>query len=102
MGIPAAFRGFAVSMALTAPAAFAGQSGMSFSEKCPDIPSCARAVGALLDQKYIFDGEVKGQVFATPNTQLNAENAELLFTHALSMLGYSRVPVGQPGTFEIM
>jgi type II secretory pathway component GspD/PulD (secretin) len=73
----------------------------SFAEQCPEIAVCAKAVGDLLGQKYIFDADVKGQVKATPNLELTKENAELLFTNALNMNGFSRVPLGA-NTYQIM
>ncbi len=74
----------------------------TFADQCPDIASCAKAVGELLGQKYIFDGDTKGQIKATPNLELTKENAELLFTNALNMNGYSRVPLGMPHAYQIM
>ncbi|MCC7442200.1 MAG: hypothetical protein IT285_11235 [Bdellovibrionales bacterium] len=75
----------------------------SFSEKCPDIPTCAKVVGTMLDEKYIYlPDEMKGKVEGTPNLELTAGNAELLFTQMLHMQGYSRVPTGQPRTYQIM
>jgi general secretion pathway protein D len=73
----------------------------SFSEQCPDIPTCAKAVGELLGQSYVYDADLKGLVKATPGLQLTRENAELLFTNALDMENYARVPLGA-GVFRIM
>lgn len=74
----------------------------SFTEKCPDIASCAKAVSELLGQKYVFDADVKGKVEATANLELTKENAELLFTNMLNINGFSRVPAGQENTFQIL
>jgi type II secretory pathway component GspD/PulD (secretin) len=74
----------------------------TFESKCPDIAPCARVVGELLNQKYVFDNDVKGQFHATQNLELTKENAELLFTNMLAAEGYSRVPLGQPGLYQIV
>ena len=72
-------------------------------EKCPSIETCASIVSELLGQKYIFDPElVKGKVQATGNMELTKENAELLFTQMLHISGFSRVPIGQANTFQIL
>ncbi|MGZ3708285.1 MAG: hypothetical protein ACXWPM_05625 [Bdellovibrionota bacterium] len=39
---------------------------------------------------------------ATSNVELTQENAEILFTDALNMSGFSRVPLAAPGTYQIM
>lgn len=74
----------------------------TFAESCPDIQTCANAVASILGQKYIFDSEVKGKIISTSNFELTKENAELLFTKALDMNRYARVPLSQPGMFQIM
>jgi len=74
----------------------------TFAEQCPDIATCAKVVGELLGQKYIFDADVKGQIKATSNLELTKSNAELLFSNALNMNGFSRVPLSSPNTFQIM
>ena len=74
----------------------------TFESKCPDIAPCARAVGELLGQKYVFDSDVKGLYHGTQNLELTRENAELLFTNMLNAEGYARVPLGEPGHFQIM
>lgn len=74
----------------------------SFVEKCPDIPTCAKVVGEMLGQKYMFDADVKGKVQGTPNLDLTKDNAELLFTNMLNLEGFTRVPLNQPSTFQIL
>jgi type II secretory pathway component GspD/PulD (secretin) len=74
----------------------------SFSEKCSEIASCATVVSQLTGQKYLFDADVKGKMMATPNVDINKDNAELLFTEMLNINGFSRVPTGEPGTYQIM
>jgi type II secretory pathway component GspD/PulD (secretin) len=85
------------ALLILSPTAYAD----SFSDKCPDIAACAKYVGELLGQKYVFDAEVKGRVLATPNVEIGRENAELLFTSLLYQNGYSRVPLGQAATYQI-
>lgn len=88
----------ATQLLLASGAATAG----TFTEQCPDIATCAKTVSDLLGQKYIFDSDVKGQIKATPNLDLTRDNAELLFSAALNMNGYTRVPLSSPRTFQIM
>jgi hypothetical protein len=73
----------------------------SFAEKCAEVQSCAKAVSTLTGQKYVFDGDVKTSFHATPNVELTQENAELLFTKMLYSSGYTRLPLGPQGTYEI-
>lgn len=80
----------------------AAETSINFSQKCGDIQSCATAVAQLLGQRYIMDESVRGKIFATGNLEMNAQNAELLFTIMLNANGFSRVPLDQSGTFQIM
>ncbi len=73
-----------------------------FSEVCSDISSCVKAVSELTNQKYIFDSDIKGKVKNSPNLELTKENAELLLTHMLYLNGYTRVPLNQTDTFQIL
>jgi type II secretory pathway component GspD/PulD (secretin) len=77
-------------------------STVNFSQKCADIQSCANVVGSLTGQKYIMDESVRGKAFASGNLEMNAQNAELLFTAMLNANGFSRVPLDKSGTFQIM
>lgn len=74
----------------------------TFKEKCPDIATCAQSVAALTGDKYVFDGDVKGNMQATDNVVLDASNADMLFTNALNANGFARVPLGEPRTYQIM
>ena len=74
----------------------------NFSDQCPDVATCAKSVGDILGQKYVFDADIKGAIKSTPNLELTKDNAEVLFTNALSMNGYSRVPLAVPNTYQIM
>jgi type II secretory pathway component GspD/PulD (secretin) len=92
-----------VALVCTAVAAVSSHARAdSFGEKCPDIADCAKVVGQLLGQKYLFDLDVKGKIVATPNLELTKDNAEILFTDMLNLNGFSRVPAGVPGTYQIM
>ena len=73
-----------------------------FTDRCPDIQACAKVVGELLGQKYIFDTEVKGSVVTGGTVEFTRDNAELLFTNMLHLNGYSRVPMGAPLTYQIL
>ncbi len=74
----------------------------SFAERCADIAMCAAQVSEILKQKYILAPDISGKIQATPNLELTKENAEVLFTNALYLNGYSRVPLGTDGTFQIV
>jgi type II secretory pathway component GspD/PulD (secretin) len=74
----------------------------SLKSKCPDIPSCIKAVAELTGQKYMFDADVKGKAEGTSNIELTKDNAELLFTNILYMEGFSRVPLGEPNSYMIV
>lgn len=75
--------------------------GASFNEKCTELSSCAKAVSELTGQKYIYSEDFKIKPSATPNLELNAENAELLFTTLLNQEGLTRVPLPEKNTFQI-
>jgi type II secretory pathway component GspD/PulD (secretin) len=79
-----------------------GAMAANFSDQCPDIASCAKVVGEMLGQKYIFDADVKGAIKATPNLELTKENAEVLFTDALYMNGFTRMPLAAANTYQII
>ncbi len=77
-------------------------AGDSFSEKCPDIPSCAKTVSELMGQQYAYDVDIQGKMSATSGLLITRENAELLFTDMLNINGFTRVPLGPLGTYQIM
>lgn len=74
----------------------------AIGEKCDTLPACAKVVSGLLGQKYIFTDDLRGKVDMSSNLELTKENAEVVFTTMLNMHGYSRVPIIQPNTFEIV
>ncbi len=76
-------------------------SAANFTEKCPDLSACAKAVSELTGQKYIFESTLKENMVATKNLDFTAENAEILFTYALNASGYSRMKLTD-GTFSIL
>lgn len=75
-----------------------------FDQACPTLEACAKAVSALLHQHYLFepDALAKAKTASTPGLALNPENAELLFTQALHVAGFTRVPTKPAGTFQIL
>jgi general secretion pathway protein D len=91
-----------LSMALAVSFLSVSAHAESFNLKCVEVSACATAVGELLGQKYLLDPDLKGKVAASGNLELTHENAELLFTSMLNLLGYSRVPLDHAGTFQIM
>lgn len=73
-----------------------------FKDKCTDLHACAQAVSELTGEKYIYDSEVKGQIYSTPNVELTKENALMLFTTALHMNGFTRMATKELGTYQIL
>ena len=89
-------------VAITATTSISASAG-SFAERCPDIAACANYVGQLLEQKYVFDKDIKGSIQSTSNVDINRDNAELLFTFMLYNQGFTRIPLmGAPNTFQIL
>ena len=56
-----------------------GLRAETFQNACPDLAACAKVVGELLGQKYVYDSDLKGSAKITPNVDLTKENAEILF-----------------------
>ncbi|MBC7714666.1 MAG: hypothetical protein H7177_15075 [Rhizobacter sp.] len=74
-----------------------------YANNCSDLNKCIEQVSKLTTKKYIYDPkEIKGGVKDTSNNQLNAENADTLFTYILSLNGYARVPTAEKDTFLII
>jgi hypothetical protein len=97
--------GFLASALLTMTlieSSHAATASNSFNEKCPDIQKCADLISELLGQKYVYDADVKGKAIGTPNLEITKENAEALFTNLLFLNGYTRVPSGVPGVYQIV
>lgn len=76
--------------------------GEAFESRCPNLASCVKSVSELLNQKYIFTGELKGSVQSSQNIEINKDNAEFLLSHMLYLNGMTRVPLNQPDTYQIM
>jgi hypothetical protein len=75
----------------------------SFGQHCLDLAPCAKFVGELLGQRYLFDSELHGKVQITGGLEPTPSNAEILFTALLHQNGFTRVPVGgEAGTFQIL
>ena len=85
---------------MSASAVFAGNS---FQDKCSNIDLCAKVVSEMTGQKYLYDKDVKGELFSTSNIEITSENVVTLFTMMLSTNGFTRVPVpGTNNTFQIL
>lgn len=76
-------------------------SQLSASE-CADLVKCVEHVSKLTGKKYFWDGSLKGDLKASSNFVLTAENADLLFTEILDTNGFARVPSSVPDTFRII
>ena len=78
---------------------------MSFAlqaEECADLSKCVEYVSKLTGKKYMYDKEFKGGLQTSSNMQINAENADVLFTSILEINGYGRVPTGVKDTYKIV
>ena len=77
---------------------------MSFdvrAQDCTDLVKCVELVSKLSGKKYIYDKEIKGGINSTSNVQINAENADVLFTRILNLNGYVRIPTAIKDTYSI-
>ena len=71
------------------------------AEECADLVKCVELVSKISGKKYIYDKEIKGGIHSSSNIQLNAENAEVLFTRILNLNGYVRIPTAIKDTYSI-
>ncbi|MBY0414883.1 MAG: hypothetical protein K2Q18_11990 [Bdellovibrionales bacterium] len=69
---------------------------------CQDLVKCVETVSKLTGKKYLFDGRLKGELKASSNVQITAENADTLFSYILNITGYSRVPTLEKDTYKIV
>ena len=74
----------------------------SFAARCAEIDKCIKAVSEITNDKYVFSTEVKGTVAASDNLELTKENATFLLTKALNLNGFTRAPLGEPNTYEVV
>ncbi len=71
------------------------------AQDCGDLLKCVELVSKLSGKKYIYDKDLKGSVLFSSNIQINAENADVLFTRILNINGYLRVPTAIKDTYSI-
>jgi type II secretory pathway component GspD/PulD (secretin) len=70
---------------------------------CGDLRACAKVMNEVMGQHYIWneDGE-KAKFFASPEVDLNKDNADILFTALLDQAGLARMPIGDGKTYRIL
>ncbi|MBL7715450.1 MAG: hypothetical protein JNL01_08255 [Bdellovibrionales bacterium] len=93
---PAVFAA-AMTLALNARAA-----DSKLVEKCKTLPACVEFVSSLTHDQYVLAPGVAFETAATQNTEINAQNADLLFSMLLDLNGLARVPAGQPKLFKLV
>jgi general secretion pathway protein D len=71
------------------------------SNKCKTLKGCTHVASKILNQKYFYSGELKGNVVLGKGLKLDRDNAEELFTEFLNLHGYTRVAVGE-NTYKIV
>lgn len=77
--------------------------GASFLNQCADLGNCIKFMSTLTGNQYVFGTEIKNKaIHSTDNVEITPENAEILFTKALHSVGFTRVPLGQPKTYQIL
>lgn len=79
---------------------------MSFTihaNECVELTKCIEHVSKLTGKKYIYDARsIKGGLQASSNLEINAENADTLFTYILDLNEYARVPTAEKDTYIIV
>lgn len=73
-----------------------------FANDCQDLNKCVEFVSKLTGKKYLYDGNLQGNLKTSSNLEINAENADTLFSYILNVNGYSRVPTTVKDTFKIV
>lgn len=74
----------------------------AFSDDCQDLSKCVEQVSKLTGKKYLYDGKLKGELKSSSNLQINAENADTLFSYILNANGYTRIPTVEKDTYKII
>lgn len=70
---------------------------------CDKVADCINEASKLTGTQYIYDaGDVKGEIKSTSGLSWTKENADALLSEALSIAGYTRVPVVQANTYKII
>ncbi|MDD4974283.1 MAG: hypothetical protein PHY93_08015 [Bacteriovorax sp.] len=73
------------------------------ANECVELTKCIEYVSKLTGKKYIYDARsVKGGLQASSNLEINAENADTLFTYILDLNEYARVPTAEKDTYIIV
>jgi hypothetical protein len=74
----------------------------SFTQGCPDLKICIKTVSEVTGDKYIFDRDVQGLINSTENVTITEHNATLLLTTALNRSDFTRVPLKDAKTYQIL
>lgn len=73
-----------------------------FANDCQDLNKCVELISKLTGKKYLYDGNLQGNLKTSSNLEINAENADTLFSYILNVNGYSRVPTTIKDTYKIV
>lgn len=92
----------AALMTLLMLSALNAHADPKLTEKCKTLAACADHVASLTHEQYVLAPGTAFEVAATQTTEINAGNAELLFTLLLDLNGLSRVQAGQPKLWKIV
>ena len=73
------------------------------ANECVELTKCIEHVSKLTGKKYIYDAKIiKGGLQSSSNVEINAENADTLFTYILDINEYARVPTAEKDTYMIV
>jgi type II secretory pathway component GspD/PulD (secretin) len=73
------------------------------ANECAELGKCVEYVSKLTGKKYLYDSRaIKGGMQTSSNVEMNAQNADTLFTYILDMNGYARIPTAEKDTFLIV
>lgn len=73
------------------------------ANECAELGKCVEYVSKLTGKKYLYDSRaVKGGMQTSSNVEINAQNADTLFTYILDMNGYARIPTAEKDTYLIV
>lgn len=73
------------------------------ANECLELTKCIEYVSKLTGKKYIYDlKEVRGGLQSSTNFEINAANADTIFTYILDLNGYSRIPTAEKDTYTII
>lgn len=79
-------------------------SALAGGESCKKIFDCIETVSKLTGVKYMYSpGDLgKDNVIFNDEIKLTKENADILFSEALNLAGYTRIPSQVPGFMKII